>query len=103
MRAEYVQSEMSYDEFVKWQLFFAQEPLGWREDYRTAKLLEAQGVKTPARQIFKSIGVILDKAAVKEKTREDGMLTAETLKGSTMFSKMLGAVGGDQLAVLNQI
>jgi hypothetical protein len=47
--------EMPYEEFIGWNQFFASRPVGWREDYRTSLLLNAQGVKKKGSEIFESL------------------------------------------------
>lgn len=49
---------MPYEEFIGWTKFFKARPLGWREDYRTSLLLNAQGVKKKGSEIFDSLRVI---------------------------------------------
>lgn len=47
--------EMPYEEFIGWNQFFASRPVGWRDDYRTSLLLNAQGVKKRGSEIFESL------------------------------------------------
>lgn len=80
--------EMSYTELQGWFNYFERRPVGWRDDDRTYKLLQAQGVKAKPHQIFPSLQAIM---------RRDSDNPISTLKGSAMFAKMLQAVGGDKL------
>jgi hypothetical protein len=84
-------TEMPYDEYVKWHLYFGKRPVGWREDDRAMKLMQAQGTKAAPGQVFHSLGVI---AAESEKRRNEGN-PLDSLRTSALFSRMLGAVGGD--------
>jgi hypothetical protein len=65
------------------------------------KLLQAQGVKEKASNIFESLAVM---AEYEEKQRKErtkiNKLSSANLKRSAMFSKLLGAKGGDKLDVL---
>jgi hypothetical protein len=94
---------MPYDEFLGWQQFFGERPIGWREDDRTMKLLQAQGVKERPGNIFYSLKAMQDAEARREtiSAEEDKARgvskTPKGLKGSMMFSLMSGAVGGDKI------
>jgi hypothetical protein len=81
--------DMSYEELIGWFAYFEQRPIGWREDDRTSKLLQAQGVKEKAWKLFPSLDKIYN--SVSKPSDDRG------LKGSMFFQKMLGAVGGDKL------
>jgi len=88
---------MPYDEYVNWQLYFQQRPIGWREDDRTYKLLRAQGVTASETAIFPSLAVMkegLEKEKRKEKEKE---VNVKSLKNSIFFHKMLSSRGGDKL------
>ena len=50
-----IEEEMSYEEFTGWCKYFKQRPYGWREDNRTAMLLQAQGVKQKPEALFSSL------------------------------------------------
>lgn len=82
-------SEMPYEEFVSWNLYFESRPLGWREDIRTYHLLRAQGEKAKPEKVFPSLAGLFKPRA--------GM---ESLKGSAMYANMLKAKGGDRLDFL---
>lgn len=77
---------MPYDEFLKWQQYFEANPIGWREDDRTLKLLQVQGFKGEPSSVFTSF------ARLKKKS------DAESLKASAMFKMMQSSVGGDALS-----
>jgi hypothetical protein len=88
--------QMPYDEYVKWQQYFEARPVGWREDDRTAKLLQAQGVKAKPEAMFSSLAK-MSASHSKRVAKENGRISAENLKRSAFFSKMLSATGGDKL------
>lgn len=87
---------MPYEEFLGWLSYFEQRPNGWQDDDRTYKLLQAQGVKEKAWNIFPSLNAIYNSAKSGE-LNEDGF-SANGFKASLMFHKMLGAKGGDKLS-----
>lgn len=82
---------MPYEELLGWFAYFEARPAGWREDDRTAKLLQAQGVKEKAYKLFPSLDAIYNS------NKSDSALSS--LKGSTMFQKMMRAKGGDKLDI----
>jgi hypothetical protein len=86
--------DMSYTEFLGWQAYFEVRPVGWREDLRVMPLLQIKGVTAKGSAIFPSLIPILDPPEAK---LQDGMISTASLKRSAMFSKMLGAVGGDSI------
>lgn len=81
---------MTYEELLGWHNYFERRPVGWQEDDRTMKLLQAQGVKEKPWSIFPS----LDKIYNKPKSDE---FDPASFKASLLFNKMLGAKGGDKL------
>lgn len=84
---------MPYDEFLGWQAYFEKRPVGWRDDDRTFKLMQVQGVKQKAHELFPALGPIYNAPT---KFNEDGT-NMSSLKGSQLMMKMLNAVGGDKL------
>ena len=88
--------EMPYDELLRWYVYFDKRPPEWRADDRAAKLLQAQGVKEKAWNLFPSLQPIYKKGAAVEVV-EDGQIDSGNLKSSFIFHKMLSAVGGDKL------
>lgn len=84
---------MPYPEFLGWFNYLERRPVDWRDDDRTHKLLQVQGVKEKAWQIFPSLEAIYRPPAM---INEDGLNVA-SLKGSMFFSKMLSSKGGDAL------
>lgn len=85
---------MPYDEFIKWSLYFSKRPIGWRDDDRTMKLLQAQGVKAKAAEIFPSLAALF---GTSQNVSKEGKINPESFKKSTLFSKLLGAKGGDKI------
>jgi hypothetical protein len=83
--------EMPYQELQGWFSYFEQRPYGWREDDRTHKLLQAQGVKEKAWMLFPSLNAIYNRPKSSEG------LDVGRFKASMMFHKMLSAKGGDTL------
>jgi hypothetical protein len=87
--------EMPYDEFLRWNAYFERRPIGWREDDRTAKLLQAQGVEKKATEIFPSLNVIYN--GNQPAVVEDGRLSLGDMQSSSFFQQMLTARGGEIL------
>ena len=88
-------NEMPYDEYIGWASYFEMRPPGWRDDDRTAKLLQAQGVKEKPWKLFNSLDVIYNGIRV---VNEEGM-DMTSIKASPIFQKMLTARGGDKLDI----
>ena len=86
--------EMPYYELQQWLAFFEARPVGWREDNRTFKLLQAQGVKAKPEQIFSSLRSIYNEPSEELK---EGQVSAANLKQSGFFAKLQMAKGGDAL------
>ena len=84
-------SEMPYDELLGWYNYFERRPIGWREDDRTYKLLQAQGVKEKPFNLFQSLEAIYNQPTNNEK------LNLKSFKKSAFFSKILSAKGGDKI------
>jgi len=84
-------SEMPYEELLGWTNYFAKRPVGWRDDERTYRLLQAQGVKEKGEKLFSSL------AAVYAKPESENMMAS--FKGSAMWQKVLNAQGGDKLEI----
>ena len=80
---------MSYEELCGWFSYLEQRPIDWRDDDRTSKLLQAQGVKESPTKLFPSLAAIYNKP--KESFDVNG------LKSSALFQKMLSARGGDKI------
>jgi len=87
-----LRDEMPYDEYAQWMTFFEKRPVGWREDQRTSFILNALGVKQKGTEIFSSLKTMHANSAEPD--------IAQSLKKSSFFQKMLGAVGGDRLDFL---
>lgn len=85
--------EMPYEEFLGWMNYFERRPADWRADDRAAKLIQAQGVKEKPWNLFASLLPIY-KGTSSGKADE---LNVKSLKGSTLFSRMLSSKGGDKL------
>jgi hypothetical protein len=86
-----MEENMTYEEFLKWFQYFERRPVGWREDDRTYKLLQAQGLKATPGVVFPSLKNLYN--------REKPL---KGLKNSFFFQKLLSAKGGDRLDILEQ-
>ena len=89
--------EMSYEELLGWLVYLDRRPVGWREDERTFKLLQAQGVKGKITEIFPSLRSIY--TPTNDNEIKDGIVDVNNLKGSFLFHKMASAIGGDELVL----
>jgi len=87
---------MPYDEFVGWISYFDRKPLGWKEDMRTAYVMNTFGDKRKPSQIFDSLAAI-------EKFNASRKTSISTLKGSVLYDKLLNAKGGDKLDILREL
>lgn len=88
--------EMPYTELQNWTIYFDRRPVGWREDLRTAYLLQAQGDRRRPDQIFDSLARI-------KSTSESENKHNSSLKNSAMFAKLMNARGGDKLTILKDL
>lgn len=86
--------EMPFEELQKWHEYFEARPFGWREDRRTALVMGSFGGKIDVNKIFPSLAAL-------SKTASDNPISS--LPGSALFSKLLGAKGGDTLQVLQEL
>lgn len=90
-------AEMPYTELQGWFEYLSKYPIGWREDYRVSLQLAAAGSKVAPSKMFSSLAAI---EAHQTKRAIDPV--KDTLKGSFLFSLMLGAKGGDDIGgILN--
>lgn len=97
MTVDFILNKMSYTEFQGWLVYFEIRPPEWRAEDRTFKLLQAQGCKSKAWEIFPSLRSIYHPPVRDE---VDGKI--HTLRGSALFGKLIRAKGGDDLEkVLN--
>lgn len=88
--------EMPYEELLGWMSYFESRPIEWRHDDRTAKLLQAQGVKEKAINIFPSLKAIYYPPV---RVKHADMIDTNNLKKSFIFTKMLSAKNGDKLDI----
>ena len=84
--------ELTHEEFLGWLEFFDRRPIGWKEDLRTAYLMQAAGVDKKPEDMFPSLRSIF-------KPIKDNPAVA-SLRSSYMFKKMMSAKGGASLGDL---
>jgi len=75
---------MPASELHKWAEYLQARPIGWREDQRTALMMNAQGVKKPGHEIFPSLQALQKW----QEQREDEDVMRQTLSKS-VFGAML--------------
>ena len=95
-----LKTEMSYEELLNWSLYFEERPVGWRDDDRTMKILQANGVKESAGNLFLSLSKIYAKES--ERKVIDGHISEQAFKQSGLFAKLASSVGGDKLAFFEE-
>jgi len=86
--------KMTYEELLGWFNYFEQRPVGWREDDRTMKFLQTQGVKEGPGKIFPSLKAIYSGGKKESKDKETPI---DSLAGSSLFQKLMSSVGGDNV------
>jgi hypothetical protein len=84
---------LPYDEYENWLMYFDHRPVGWREDLRSSHIMSSMGAKD-ANKAFPSLKEMFA-------PRDDSAINS--LKGSFIFSKMLGAEKGDKLDILKEL
>lgn len=84
---------MPYEEFLGWMNYLEKRPIDWRDDDRTYRYLQTQGVKEKPWKIFASLAPIYKPP----EPSKDGRLNSENLKNSYLFNKILSAKKGDKL------
>jgi len=78
-------NEMPQAELAGWGNYFKRRPYGWREDQRTAVLLQAQGFKGKPEDVFGTL-----------KQLKDGIpAEVKALPKGKFLEMMMGAKGGD--------
>ncbi len=87
--------DMPYEELLGWYSYFERRPIGWREDDRTHKLLQAQGVEAKPWAIFSSLVPIYHPP----KADDNDSFDVAGFKQSGFFGQLLSARGGDKLEV----
>jgi hypothetical protein len=91
-------AEMPYQEFLSWVAYFERRPVDWRDDDRTFKYLQTQGVKEKPWAIFPSLQPIYNGASISNLNLEDGQIgDANAFRGSLVYNKLLAATGGDTI------
>lgn len=83
---------MAYEELLGWFSYFEKRPVGWRDDDRTMKYLQTQGVKEKPWAVFSSLRPIYNGG----KEPEKGANPTASLEGSSLFQKLMMSKGGDE-------
>jgi hypothetical protein len=94
---------MTYEEFLRWQAYFEARPIDWRDDMRIMKILQSLGIKAKPEAVFESLAQLKASQEEYEARVADSERLMRSLKGSVLFSRLLGAAGGDTPAFLNQL
>jgi len=80
---------MTYEELLGWFSYLEQRPVGWRDDDRTMKYLQTQGVKEKPWEIFSSLDPIYNRK------KEDTGFDAKSFRASGFFSQILSSTNGE--------
>ena len=80
-----IMEEMPQSELIGWGDYFRRRPYGWREDQRTAVLLQAQGYKGRPEDVFSSL----------KQLKESIPAEIKSLPKGKFLEMMLEAKGGD--------
>jgi hypothetical protein len=91
---------MPYEELLKWSMYFEKRPIGWREDDRTMKLLQVQGVTAKPEEIFMSMAIM------KQSNKPNipvGSVSTESIKNSPLFHAMINAKNGNKLECIENM
>ncbi|MDB4575349.1 hypothetical protein N9112_00135 [bacterium] len=85
-----IRDEMTFSEFNRWMAYFEKRPVGWKEDLRTAYIMNSMGVEKSPSELFDSVKTVIGESK-KDRSPMD------SLQDSLMFQKMLSAKGGDKV------
>lgn len=77
-----LREELPYTEFLGWQEYLERRPPGWREDQRTAMLLQSFGAKARPEELFDSLARL--------KAAEDRRKASQPNKFALQFLRMFG-------------
>lgn len=83
--------EMTYEELIGWFSYLSRRPIDWRDDERTYRLMQVQGVKEKPENIFQTLKAVYQTAPIVESQIN------KSFKNSVMFRKLLSATGGVKL------
>jgi hypothetical protein len=80
-----IMEEMPQNELLGWAEYFKRRPYGWREDQRTAVLVQAQGYKGKPEDLFPTLKQLKDGVPAEIKALPKGKF----------LEMMMSAGGGD--------
>lgn len=98
-----IKAEMPYDEYIGWLKYFEERPIGWRDDIRFMKILQSLGIKAKPEALFESLAKFKEAQEIRNEQDETNARMRASLKRSVIFSKLLGATGGDSPAFLQEM
>jgi len=82
---------MPHSELLMWAQYLQARPIGWREDNRTAMMLQCQGVKEESKNIFPT----LNQMKRWEEQAEDEEAMKKSLRRSVFGALLEGANKGN--------
>jgi hypothetical protein len=81
---------MPYEELLGWQHYLRVRPVGWRDDFRTVKIMQSFGFKGKGEDVFASLAALSKTPKI-----ENG--NAKGLKNSVFYQKMITAIGSSDI------
>lgn len=84
---------MPYCELLGWLAYFEKRPIEWRDDDRTFKLLQAQGIKEKPGNVFSSLNSIYNRLDQKPVDTID-----TSFKSSVFYHKIVSARDGEKIS-----
>ena len=75
---------MDYQEYLGWVNYLYNNPVGWKDDLRTFKLMQAFGVKSKAEEMFSSLARMAE-------IERDQKNIGQSLVQSNAFTRMLSS------------
>ena len=85
-----VVEDLPHEELKKWFQYFNQRPIGWREDFRAYRIMQAFGTKEPIEKVFESARMMKTHNAEAEDK-------PNPVKLSGILGKLGKAVGGETI------
>lgn len=87
-----IMEDMPHDELQAWFAYFDKRPIGWRDDDRASKIIQAQGVKEKPWNLFPSL-----KTIYKRNDDDKPKDAAASVMGSAFGKLIMESVGGEKI------
>lgn len=89
-----LRTEMPYEDYQKYFQYLERRPIGWQDDLRAYRIMQAFGTQAKPHELFESLAAVMGRREVEH---VDGMLQQPKLGNSSMLSRLLSAKGGEAL------